>query len=179
LRARPGWDARFVRFATSEPLDLCGATHGMSDTLLVFDYAGNAGPLGESLRRLANNPPDDPNPRLRVLLLARAASWEEGWLAALKPHSTVEASIGDLFHPREPIPLKPLEPKYRVAVFGQTLKKAAAFAKLPEPALPDADLFTQKRAEETLRDPLTLIMAAVTGVRSGVPQALSLTRLEL
>jgi len=180
VRALPDWDARFVRFALREPFDLWATTHGSNHVLLVFDYAADiATPLAESLRRLADNPPRDPKRRLRILLLARTASWDEGWLSVLKPRSTVEASIVDLFQPIEPIPLEPLNHDDRVTVFAQALKRAAAFARLPEPPLPDPDLFRHQHAEETLRDPLTLMMAAVIGVRSGVPRALSLTRLEL
>ena len=75
--------------------------------------------------------------------------------------------------------LEPLSLPDRVAVFSQAVKKAAAFAGIPTPPIPEPALFTGERAEKTLRDPLSLIMAAVVGVRNGVPHALSLTRVEL
>jgi hypothetical protein len=180
LRGKPNWDARFVSFSSPEPFDFWKKTHGSNQVLLVFDYAGDvAAPLAESLRGLVRNPPENPQRRLRILLLARTASWDTGWLASLKPSSTVEPSVAELFDPSEPLVLNPLNQPDRIAVFAQALKKAAAFAKLPEPPLPDPALFAQPRAEETLRDPLALIMAAVVGIRNGVPQALSLTRVQL
>ena len=181
LRAQSGWDARFVRFILQEPFDLWAKTHGANHVLLVFDYAADVAALVESsLRRLLHNLPTDPKRKLRMLLLARTASWKSGWLSKFE-NSTTDESIGDLFDPerREPIDFLPLNLKDRIAVFGQCLKRAAEFAKVAEPPLPDPALFQGERAQETLRDPLTLMMAAVVGLRNGVPEALSFTRLGL
>ena len=180
LRERSDWDARFVRFLLAEPFDLWAETTGPDRVLLVFDYAPIVlKPLTQSLHHLTDHLPKESHRRLRVLLLARTASWDGGWLASLKPRSTVEDSVADLFRPVEPIVLAPLDQTDRVALFSQALKRSATFAGVPVPPLPDPILFAQDRAARTLRDPLTLIMAAVIGVRNGVPQALSLSRAQL
>jgi hypothetical protein len=181
LRDLPDWDGRFVRFAKSEPFDLWATTGGTSHVLLVFDYApDNAVAIANSLRALAENLPIKPARRLRILLLARTANWESGWLSQFKPTSTLEAAqpLRTFFAPEEPIELQPLTVEDRIRVFEQAYKKVAAVLSLPTHPL-DHSVFETKRANETLRDPLELIMGAVVGLRSGVPNALSLTRIGL
>jgi tetratricopeptide (TPR) repeat protein len=180
LRDLPDWDGRFVRFAKSEPFDLWGKT-GTNHVLLVFDYApDNAAAIANSLRTLAENLPTQPARRLRILLLARTANWESGWLSQFKPASTLEAAqpLSTFFAPEEPIELQPLTVEDRIRVFEQAYKKVAAVLNLPTHSI-DHSVFETRHANETLRDPLTLIMAAVVGLRNGVPNAMSLTRLGL
>ena len=181
LRDLPDWDARFVRFAKSEPFDLWAKTSGKNHVLLVFDYApDNAAAIADSLRALAENPPTTPTRLLRILLLARTASWESGWLAQFKPGSTLEAAqpLSSFFAPEEPIQLEPLTAEDRIRIFEQAYHKAAKALNLPTHPL-DHSAFETRHANETLQDPLTLMMAAVVGLRSGVPNALSLTRIGL
>ena len=88
LRELNGWDARFVRFRKSEAFDLWTETAGGNHVLLVFDYASdNAAAIAESLRQLTEQPRTDATQRLRILLLARTASWESGWLQQFEPTS--------------------------------------------------------------------------------------------
>jgi hypothetical protein len=181
LRSLEGWDARFVRFEKSGAFDLWAKTGGKNHVLLVFDYAAdNAGAIAASLRALADNPPANPTRSLRILLLARTANWESGWLTQFKPKNTLEAAqpLSDYFAPQEPIQLAGLTVRDRITVFEQAYHKAAEVLGLPTAKL-DPAAFANRHAKETLQDPLALIMAAVVGLRSGVPNALSLTRLEL
>jgi hypothetical protein len=183
LRGLERWDARFVRFVKSEPFDLWAKTHGEgNDVLLVFDYApDNAAAIAGSLRLWAETPPKKPKRRLRILRLARTASWGPGWLTQFDSLGTLDFSTSPrgLFRQSRPIvELEPLSREERILVFRQAYERASHHLQLPMHAV-DERAFEGERAEETLQDPLTLLMAAVVGLRSGVPQALSLTRVGL
>jgi hypothetical protein len=180
LRALADWDARFVEFFILEPFDLWAKTYGRNHVLLVFDQAGDViGALATSLCLLANEPPQNAQRKLRVLLLARHADWDEGWLSALQPRSAIQEPVRDLFHPEQPIRLGPLPEADCLALYKQAMQAAAVLTNLPQPPDPRPDIFTRSRSREALRDPLSLIMAAVTAVRSAVPDPFALTRLEL
>lgn len=182
LRQMEGWDARFVRFQRSEPLDLWANTGGSNHVLLVFDYAPDqAALIADSLRLLAENPPRNPNRRLRILLLARDASLGSGWLLNFEPASTLEVgqSPRDLFRRgSELIELSPLTIEDRIRVFVQAYEKAAELLGIPKRPI-DETVFRNRHAGEVLKDPLSVIMAAIVGLQNGVPNALSLHRTQL
>jgi tetratricopeptide (TPR) repeat protein len=182
LRNIEGWDARFVRFEESAPFDLWGNTDGSNNVLLVFDYApDNAVAIANSLRFLAENPPKYAKRRLRILLLARTAALGSGWLLPFEAASTLEVgrSPRDLFrHPAEIIELSPMSENDRIRIFMQAYRKAATQLGIRESQI-DESVFRSRHAKEVLKDPLALMMAALVGLQNGVPNALSLTRVEL
>ena len=180
LRALADWDARFVEFFILEPFDLWAKTDGQNHVLLVFDQAGDViDTLAPSLQLLANEAPRNTQRKLRVLLLARHANWDEGWLSALQPRSAIQESVRDRFDPDQPIRLGPLPEADCLALYTQAMQAAAVLTNLPQPHDPPPDIFARSRMREALRDPLSLIMAAVTAVRCAVPDPFALTRLEL
>jgi tetratricopeptide (TPR) repeat protein len=182
LRTMENWDARFVRFEKNDPFDLWTATVGARDVLLVFDYApDHAAAIAASLRLMAENLFERPTRRLRVLLLARSASLDSGWLNQFRAISTLEFGRApiDFFRSDKPIvELNPLKPEDRIQIFREAYRAGAFQLQLPELPLDD-DSLQNPRADQVLNDPLTLILAALVGLRNGVPHALSLNRLEL
>ena len=182
IRGLEGWDAYFVRFERSEPFDLWNKTGGTNHALLVFDYASdNAAAIAGSLRLLAEHPPKNANRKLRILLLARTASWKSGWLKEFEPTSTLDFSLSPKQFFRtdaQIIELEPLSIENRIRVFREAYEKAAEILELPVHVVDEA-VFRTKRADEMLRDPLTLMMAALVGLRNGVPNALLLSRVQL
>lgn len=182
LRTLENWDARFVRFEKNDPFDLWAATSGTRDVLLVYDYASDhAAAIAASLRLMAEDVSERPTRRLRVLLLARSASLDSGWLNQFQAISTLEFGHApiDFFRSDMPIvELNPLKPEDRIQIFREAYRAGAFQLQLPELPLDD-DLFQNSRADQVLSDPLTLILAALVGLRNGVPHALSLNRLQL
>jgi hypothetical protein len=166
----------------SEALDLWARTDGSNHVLLVFDYApDNAAAIANSLRLLAESPPRNPKRRLRILFLARTASLGSGWLLPFEPASTLEVgqSPRDLFrHGAAIVELSPLSTDDRIRVFMQAYRKAATQLGLPERPI-DKAVFQSRHAKEVLKDPLTLMIAALVGLKNGVPNALSLTHIQL
>ena len=79
-----GWDAYFIRFNTNEAKGVnLWKEIKSKNALLVADYASDgARPLADMLRALARLAPAGER-KVRVLLLARTATWDTGWLAGL------------------------------------------------------------------------------------------------
>jgi hypothetical protein len=113
FRNQPGWAAYFLRFLKNEAkeVDLWGEI-GSPKALLIADYASdNPQPLADLLRTLTDPAPAER--RIRVLLLARTADWDQGWLAGLRSGRTGE-EVDRLFHPRKPQELPALTPAHGV-----------------------------------------------------------------
>lgn len=174
----PNWKAYFLHF-------LEGSARGVNlwnevkskNALLVADYASDTpAPLADLLRSL--NRPAPEGHRIRVLLLARTANWDQGWLSTLRSERTGE-DADRLFHPRDPIELQPPTLQQRYEIFQKTVAKAAQVASKPVPSLPAPEKFAQRDIAERLADPLTLMMAALIALESDAYSALSLNRTEL
>jgi hypothetical protein len=178
LRKQPGWSAYFLRFLKNEAkeVDLWREIKS-KNALIIADYASDgAKALADLLRPLADAAPA--GRKIRVLLLARTASWDQGWLAGLSSGRTGE-DVERHFHPREPMELSPFTLEERMSIFQQTMALAAAYMARPAPPrLPLAE-FARKEVAERLADPLTLMMAALMALESGNASALSLNRTRL
>jgi hypothetical protein len=178
VKALPNWSAYFLHFYenSGKGIDLWSEI-GSNNALLIADYASDsAKPLADLLRLLINPAPD--GRRIRVLLLARTASWEQGWLASLTSGRTGE-EVDRHFHPAEPIPLPSFTPEERHAIFQRTVETAAQRTGKPIPALPPPEAFAAEDVADRLADPLALMMAALITLESGAPVALYLNRAEL
>ena len=116
-------------------------------------------------------------------LLEREASADAGWLRSLLDRSWSGGGVEDLFDPLEPIRLRTLDAAAdRRSVLSRLLQAAAGFLKLAAPRVPppgESPWFDKRLAEPTWEDPLYLMMAALASVRSGVVDALTLTRTDL
>jgi len=152
-------------------------------TLVVVDYAASlVEPLRGWLSELAQHPGHAGCP-LRLLLLEREASANDGWLQSLTRGGCSDARLPELFDPLEPKRLDPLQtPEHRRTVLAEMLaaagnltgRKAAA---LPAPgANPRVDL---QLAEPVWEDPLYLMMAALLSLDSDLVEVLDLPRTEL
>ena len=141
-------------------------------TLLMLDYAHA---LEESVNRmflaLTRKAQDRNLPRLRILLLEREASAEEGWFRRL---IEMESSVGggpvrDLFEPPAPVPLHRLDtPALRREVIHSTLAMASEHDGQPSPALPSEgqnSRFDRQILDPQWSDPLYLMMAALVARR--------------
>lgn len=174
----PNWSAYFLHFLgnSAKGVDLWSEISS-KNSLLIADYASDSPtPLADLLRPLTNSAPD--GRRIRVLLLARTASWDEGWLASLTSERTGE-EVDRFFNPRDPIAPPPLTPEQRYTIFEKTVEKAAEQFRRPIPALPSPDKFADSRVADSLADPLTLMMAALIALESDAAAALILNRTEL
>lgn len=178
VRKQPEWSAYFLRFLRNEAkeADLWREIKS-KNALIIADYASDgAKPLADLLRPLADSAPA--GGKIRVLLLARTASWDQGWLAGLSSGRTGE-DVERHFHPREPMELSQFTPEERQSVFQQTMALAAEYIGKPAPPEIPLEEFARKEAAERLADPLTLMMAALVALESGNASALSLNRTRL
>jgi hypothetical protein len=178
VRKQPGWSAYFLRFLRNEAkeADLWREIKS-KNALIIADYASDgARPLADLLRPLADLAPK--GRKIRVLLLARTASWEQGWLAGLSSGRTGE-DVDRYFDPRQPMEFPQFTPEERQAIFQQTMLLAAEYMGKPTPPpLPLAE-FAREEVAERLADPLTLMMAALMALESGSASALALNRTRL
>ena len=174
----PHWSAYFLHFQdnSAKRADLWSEIKS-KNALLIADYASDsATPIAHLLQPLTNPAPE--GRRIRILLLARTASWEQGWLASLASGRTGE-DVDRYFHPREPIPLTGFTVEQRHAIFTKMVETAANRTGKRAPALPPLERFREKDVAERLADPLTLMMAALIALESNAAGALSLKRTEL
>jgi tetratricopeptide (TPR) repeat protein len=181
------WDVGFLtaeemkRFRGKVPL---GRWKWPRPTLAVVDYAAAVTEeLRQWLKDLSNNREGKKTIPLRILLLEREASETVGWLKTLLPESYSEASVRELFDPLEPVALSPIEKDTdRRSLLVNMLNLCAKVRGTPAPTLPAPGVdkqFDQRLAEPQWADPLYLMMAAMVGIQTGVPQALALSRTDL
>ena len=180
-------------FLTSEELSRFVAAQNLSawtwgrPTLAVMDYAATAGQaLERCLRELAEKAAHPPDAPLRLLLLEREASAEEGWFRALLDRSfTTGDRVRAFFDSAEPIrPLQKLQGAgQRRRVFQAMLEAAGKHLGLDPPPLPppEADPIVDRQLEaRDWEDPLYLMMAALMASHyEDVVKALSLSRTDL
>ena len=148
----------------------------------VADYAaGSAQMLRLWLEQLASAAPG--GGKLRLLLLEREASAEQGWLSSVLPQGHAASAVRALFDPPEPIRLEKIEgAALRRAVLTAALDAGARYRNAPPLRIPEvgADPHFDQRLEDPLwGDPLTLMMAAFTGLDTGLPAALARNRTDL
>ncbi len=177
IREQQGWNAWFLRFLRNEArgVNLWQETSG--NALIIIDYASDvAAPLAQLLRSIDKSRSD--GRRLRLLLLARTASWDEGWLSSLRSGRT-GGDVEQLFRPQEPLPMPILSSAERYNIFIQTSRQIAEITHRSPPPSQPADVFEKADVAERLKDPLTLMMAAAASLRIGAKAALDLSRSEL
>ena len=121
--------------------------------------------------------------KLRLLLLEREASLDAGWLASIIPRGDLVLAVRDLLHPPERAHLEAVaEAADRRSVLRATLEAGAALRKVKAPAVPakgvDA-LFDRKLEDPQWGDPLTLMMAALNALETGLVEAMALGRPDL
>jgi len=178
IKQLPDWSAYFLHFRqnSAKGVDLWREIRA-KNALLIADYASDsATPLSHVLQTLSGSDKNDR--KIRVLLLARTANWEQGWLAGLTSGRTGEDVRPD-FHPYEPIPLPSLTTDQRYAIFQRMVETVGTRTGKPIPTLPSLKAFAREDVAERLADPLTLMMAALIAFESGAASALNLNRTEL
>jgi tetratricopeptide (TPR) repeat protein len=150
--------------------------------LAVLDYAaGSAEKLRVWMEQLSANKLD--GAKLRLLLLEREASLQTGWLSTIQPQGYGRAAVAGLFDPAETIRLEPLvEAMDRRLVLRTTIKAGAGLQKKAAPAVPEVGkdkMFDQRLAEPQWGDPLTLMMAGLTALDTGLVEAMAIARKDL
>ncbi len=178
MKAQPDWDVYFARFLNNDArgIDVYSQIP-MTNALIVVDYASDySRPLKHLLRSLTDSAPE--GRQIRILLLARTASWEQGWLSGLASGRTGE-DVDRYFEPRDPMRLPQFSTEERHAIFQQTVELAAKLTGKPIPPLPMVEAFSRVDVAERLSDPLTLMMAALVALHSDTVLALSLSRTDL
>jgi len=183
--AEDGWVAGFATHGQFPEFVKHAAEWRWSQPILVIiDYAAS---LAHELRRwldvLAASPSDPNRPPLRVLLLERHAAREAGWWADLmRVTSSADPSPYELADPPEPMPLTSLGAvEDRRKLLAEAMRLAASIAHItppPQPPPPGAHPdFDCRLGDNTINnEPLYLLMAATEAIRSGAPQALTLSR---
>ena len=147
MRKQADWGAHFLRFFKDEAkeVDLWREIK-VQNALLMADYASDyAKPLADLLRSLTESP--KAGQRIRVLLLARTADWEQGWLSSLRSTRTGEEA-DRLFHPRNPIHLPAFTAEERREIFEVAVKRFAEMNRKSPPAIPDSGIFRRVEVAE-------------------------------
>lgn len=183
------WDAGFLtreearRFVSAQNLPTWG---WKKNTLILVDDAAVISRelrtwLSElsllAIRKLGS-------PRLRLLLLLeRDASTESGWYADLPGGDWSSETVRDLFDPWQPVGIQPVNASVdRRYILEQTLACGAGLRGIAAPPipLPGAEVWFDKALESVeWSERLALMMAALTALETGVPQALSLSRRDI
>jgi hypothetical protein len=175
-------------FLTPAEMERFSGLHNLSQwgrrkpMLAVVDYAaGSAGRLRVWMEQLAAA--EHEGEKLRLLLLEREASLEAGWLASVISYGYSAAAVRALLDPLEPVRLDTLaEAADRRSVLRATVKAGAALRGVTAPAVPakGADaLFDWTLEESRWGDPLTLMMAGLNALDTGLVPAMALGRPDL
>ncbi|MGH9648048.1 MAG: tetratricopeptide repeat protein [Bryobacteraceae bacterium] len=183
-----GLDQWHCGFLTQAEIERFSALQNLSrwsrrkPVLAVVDYAaGSAGMLRTWLEQLSSA--DHGGEKLRLLLLEREASRDEGWLASTLPRGDLASAVQALFDPPEPVRLDPLpNAADRRQVLQAVIEAAARFrhTNAPKVPAPGADAQFDHRIDEPLwGDPLTLMMAGLTAMETGLAEAMALGRTDL
>ena len=183
-----GWNAGFAR---ADELQRFFAHRNLSDwrwnekALIVVDYAAASAPLLRQWLAVLGRHPPCAEP-LRLLLLERHADPEAGWWAELaRPGGLSGPGPDALLDPAGPVVLPSLRAvEDRRALFAQAMAEAVRVLRpsvvpaLPAPGTnPD---FERRLADDRINtEPLYLLMAGLVAVTTGVPAALSFSRIDL
>ncbi|MCX6633607.1 MAG: SIR2 family protein, partial [Acidobacteria bacterium] len=185
-QAEPGqWNCGFL---TQAEIERFSGLRNLSQwrrpkpVLAVVDYAaGSAEKLRAWLEQLSAAA--DGGAKLRLLLLEREASLDAGWLESMLPRGSSASAVRGLFDPPEPVRLEAVaEAADRRSVLQATADAGAAWRKVTPPRVPAAGVdawFDRKIAEPEWGDPLTLMMAGLTALDTGLVEALALARADL
>ena len=149
--------------------------------LVIVDYAASrAGQIRDWLSELVDASVEG-RPKLRLLLLERQANRSFGWLSAVfgsGDDDNSRAAIA-LLDPKEPVELAALgDVESRRTVFAALLKVANGKLEAPSPGA-DAKFDRLLADIKWAGDPLYLMMAGLAAAKSGVREALSLSRGDL
>lgn len=175
-------------FLTPEEMERFSGLQNLSQwrrrkpVLAVVDYAaGCAEWLRVWLEQLTAT--EHGGEKLRLLLLERHASPNEGWLASVIRQGHSSAAVRALFDRREPMQLDAVaEAADRRSVLRATLEAAAALRGVTALVVPvpGVDAFFDRTITETRwGDPLTVMMAGLTALDTGLVTAMALTRADL
>ncbi len=182
--SKDGWLAGFV---TADELDRFRGQGGVErwrwnkPVLVIVDYAASrAGQIRDWLSELVDASTEG-RPKLRILLLERQANRAFGWLATVfgsGDDDNSRAAVA-LLDPKEPVELAALDDvESRRKVFATLLK--VADGKLEAPSRGTNAKFDRLLADiKWAGDPLYLMMAGLAAAKSGVREALSLSRTDL
>ena len=182
---KEGWVAGF---ATSDEIDRFRAQNHVEQwrwdkpVLVVVDYAASrAAQIGTWVRQLVNASLGDGRPRFRLLLLERQADPAIGWFATVfgVGNDAKSRAARSLLDPGEPIDLPPLDDLgSRREIFAAPLKIAKGG--LEAPALGADPEFDRLLDDHNWAgDPQFLMMAGLVAAKTGVREALSLSRADL
>jgi tetratricopeptide (TPR) repeat protein len=150
--------------------------------LAVVDYAaGSVERLRVWLEQLAAA--EHGGEKLRVLLLEREANLDSGWLASVVSRGYSATAVRALLDPPGPVRLEAvMEPTDRRQLLRATVEAGAARRGVGAPGVPavGADVLFDRRIEEPRwGDPLTLMMAGLTALDTGLVAAMALGRWDL
>ena len=183
--ADEGWLAGFANDAELDRFRKQGHVeqwHWDKPVLAVVDYAASrAAQIGAWVRELVDASLEDGRPRFRLLLLERQANPAIGWFATvfgLGNDDNSRAAKG-LLDPGEPIDLPALDDlAFRREIFAAALTRAKGG--FEPPALrADAEFDRLLADRKWAGDPLFLLMAGLVAAKTGVREALSLSRADL
>ena len=154
--------------------------------MIVVDYAAAKAALLRSLLVSLIDRADEPDRKLRILLLERHADREVGWWPELgRPRGWSEEGLIELFDPEGPIALPNLargEEQWQVlaAVMAAASKLAGRDPPLQPPPWGSDPGFDRRLADPGLTfEPLHLAMAGLNAVRAGTHRLLALSRTDL
>ena len=179
------WNSGFLTLAEMERfsgLQNLSQWRRHKPVLAVVDYAAGPGEkLREWLEQLGAAEPW--GEKLRLLLLEREASLEAGWLASVVSRGYSGTAVRALLDPPEPVRLQAVAAAAdRRRVLRAALQAGAAQRRIAAPAVPPAgsDAWFDRSIEKPLwGDPLTLMMAGLTALDTGLVEALALGRQDL
>jgi hypothetical protein len=179
------WDCGFLTHAEMErfsTLQNLSQWRRRKPVLAVVDYAaGSAEALRVWLEQLAAAKQE--GEKLRLLLLEREASLDSGWLASAIARGYSAAAVRALFDPPEPVRLEAVaQTADRRSLLRAAVEAGAAHRRVAAPGVPapGADAWFDRRIEDPRwGDPLTLMMAGLTALDTGLVEAMALTRQDL
>ena len=174
------WDVGFLSASGLQSVlsqQSAGSTKWRKPTLAVIDYAGPyARDIRDLLAALAKRQKATEHP-LRVILLERQASMDEGWLPTALSHGSNDFFVvAPLLLNKEPIKLMPLDDtEWRRNLIEDTLAALGSKQTIPEPG--EVREFDEKLQNESWAgQPLYLMMAAFVCDQFGWRDVLKLDR---
>jgi len=183
--ADAGW---LAGFANDDELDRFRAQNHVEHwrwdkpVLVVVDYAASrAAQIAKWVRELVDASLEDGRPRFRLLLLERQANPAIGWFATVfgLGHDDNSRAAKSLLDPGEPIGLPAVDDlDFRREIFAAPLKVAKDGLEPPAFGV-DAEFDRLLGDRKWAGDPLFLMMAGLVAAKTGVREALSLSRADL
>ncbi len=177
-----GWKTGYLKASDMEKIRVqsfsCDFLRWNNPTLLVVE---NAMAFTEPLKKLLSALLDSRSKsksKLRLLLLAREANVERGWLNDLSMRyksSTESVYFKEILDPPRPMELPPLGMDARLQLLREALKSCGSSVEIP-----DTLEFREKLSKaEWSGDPIFLIIAALRMKQTEMPQILSPNRADM